>query len=357
MAAFDLTGLTINDDEARDLQKAVFEATITGGKLAEFHEIETGIEHKTQIAFVGNLELVGKKQTTCDRTENGSSIPLTEKFWDPVIIGDRLKHCASDINTLLKLFKKAKNINPDFYDRIGGEEFGVIIAKLEQAITRMHNRLVWFGDTAADTVANSGVITNGTDVGFFTPFDGLFKQIFTDVPTSASNYVAIAENATASKALQTTLAADRALTVFRAMYNAMDARFHEAVENGAQPQFLVTRQLAQNWEDFLEDKSFVFMLNRAEQGSDRLSYRGIPIKIRHDWDSVIRTYQDNGTTFNLPHRAVLTVKENIPVGTLDTASLNKIESWYEKKDKANYIDFDMSLDAKHLLSYLTVAAY
>lgn len=357
MAILDLAGLTMNAEEAQEVSKLIYEATITGGQLAEYHEIEQGIHHKTQIPFIGNLDLVGVKQTGCDRTLNPSTIPLTEKFWDPELIGDRLKHCVTDVNALLKLFKKSSRVNPDFYDRIDGEEFGVIIAKVAQAMEKMNNRIVWFGDKAADNVSGGGVITNGTDPAYFDILDGLWKQIITEVPAGATNHVNIVENEAATKVLQDTLAADTGYKTLKAMYNATDARFFEAMQDGAQAEFLITRALAQNWEDYLETTSLAFSLLEVKEGTDRLRYRGIPIKIKNDWDSNIRAYMDNGTTWNLPHRALLTVKENIPVGTVATEDLDTITSWYEKKDHANYIDFDLKLDAKHLLPYMTVAAY
>lgn len=356
MPVFDLDNLTMNPEEATQVSQAVFERTITGGMLSEHHDIVTGIEHKTQIPFIGNLGLVGKKVTSCDRGNNPAQIPLTEKFWDPVLIGDRLKHCAVDVPSLFKLFRKAQRINPDFYDRIGSEELGVLVAKLEQAIQKMLNRLAWFGNTAADNVTDGGVITDGVDVAYFNIIDGLFKQIFTEIPTSASNYVEIAKNAGANYAAQTLDDGD-AIAIFRAMHKAIDSRFFEAIEEGAQPEFEVTRELWQNYEDTLEDKSIVFSLAETQDGISKRAYRGIPIKVRHDWDNNIRSYEDNGTKYNLPNRAILTVKENIPIGTLSESDFDTLESWYEKKDKANYIDFDLKLDAKHLLPYMTVAAY
>ena len=356
MPLLDLEELTMNPEEANEVSKAIFIAAITGGDLEEFHEIETGISHKTQIPFIGNLGLVGEKVTGCSRSENGSSIPLTEKFWDPVLIGDRLAHCATDVNSLLKLFKKAQKINPDFYDRIDSEEFGMIIAKVAQAMKKMKNRLVWFGDEAAENVSGGGLIKNGINVKYFNVLNGLFKQIFAEIPTTAKNYVEISKNAGADYEAQE-LEPNTALGIFRKMYNRIDARFFEAIEEGAQPVLMVTRELYQNYQDELEDKSLAFTLAETKDGVSSLSYRGIPIKVRHDWDNNIQSYQDNGTKLNLPHRAILTVKENIPVGTVSTEDLDRLESWYEKKDKKNYIDFDLMLDVKHLLDYMTVAAY
>lgn len=353
---FDLQNLTMNPEEAAQVSQAIFERTITGGTVEEHHDIVTGIHHKTQIPFIGNMGLVGKAVTSCDRNPNPKTIPLTEKFWDPVLIGDRLKHCAVDVPQLFKLFQKASRVNPDYYDRIGSEEMGMILAKLEQAMQKMLNRLIWFGDTGASNVTGGGSITDGTDVDYFNIIDGLFKQIFSEVSTSASNYVEIAANAGASYGAQK-MVAGSGLSTLRAMHNAVDARFFEAIEEGAQPQFEVTRGFYQNYYDTLEDKSIVFSLGETREGMNSLTYRGVPIKVRHDWDSNIRTYQDNGTKSNLPNRAILTVKENIPVGTVGTEDFNNVEAWYEKKDKANYIDFDLKLDTKHLLPYMTVAAY
>ena len=66
------------------------------------------------------------------------------------------------------------------------------------------------------------------------------------------------------------LASDRALQVFRYLYNNIDPRAH--VIPGLAYQ--VTRSLWNNWNDFLEDKSLVFALQRAEDGSTKASYRG-----------------------------------------------------------------------------------
>ena len=356
MAIFDLSGLTMNPTEVDDVSKAIFELVIEESDLAEHHEIETGITRKTQIAFVGNPGLVGKVQTDCDRAIDDFNIPITQKYWELVTLGIRLKHCATDVNALLKLFKKASRMNPDFYDRIGSQELGLVIAKLEQAIKQMLNRLVWFGDTAAANVSGAGVIKNGIDVAYFTPINGLFKQIFADIPVTAANYVEISENAGASYVAQE-LTDDKALAIFRNMHNATDARFYQAIAGGAQPKLFVTRELMQNYWNTLENKSLNFSLGETQDGVSKMSYRGIPIIVRYDWDDNIRSYQDNGTKFNLPNRAILTLKENIPVATLSESDLDAVTSFYVQKDKANYMDVDMNLDTKHLLNYYTVAAY
>ena len=349
----DISSLSLNPKEADQVNQAIFERVITGGKLESYHDIWEGITMKEQIVFIGALSEVGKVIANCSFTDGGQQVPFSQKYWDPVMVGGRLIHCAKDVNALLKLFKKAAKVNPDYFDRIGSEELGVVALRLEQAIESMLNRLVWFGDKAAADVSGGGVYADGTDVDYYNAFDGLFKQVFAEV--IGSNKVAISENAGASYAAQS-LPADAALAYFRSCYKAQKPVMHQARSAGATVKFLVTREIAENYQDTMEDKSLAFMLTRAEQGSDSMQYRGIEIEIRDDWDMVI-ALQDNGTVKNIPHRVLLTAKENIPVGTLSSTDFDTIESFYDQKDKNNYMDFAMTIDAKLLEADLAVAAY
>lgn len=355
MGKLDLAGLTLNEREQEDVNKAVFERTITGGSLADSHEIETGIDMKTQIVFVGTLADVGVKITGCGFTDGGQTIPLTEKFWDPVLVGGRLVHCARDTNSLLKLFKRAQKVNPDYFDAENSEELGVVIVALETAMKKMLNRLVWFADKTADDIAGGGVYVNGTNMDLFTPFDGLFKQMFAEIPAGQKNNVVITKNSGISYVAQE-LAGDEALTILRKMYKAQKPVMHQAKRDGATLKFYLTRDLAENYEDTLEDKSIVFTLQETKEGMSSLRYRGIEIEIRDDWDGYI-ALQDNGTVINLPHRGVLTFKENIPVSTVNESDLDTIESFYDKKDKTNIMDFALMLDAKLIEKDLAVIAF
>lgn len=356
-SVIDVSALTINAEEERDIAAAIFEIAITGGGIAESHEIETGISYRQQIVFVGLIGLVGKAITGCSFPAHDNSLALTQKFWDPVQVGGRLSHCARDLNNLQKLFRRATNVNPDFYDKIDSPELGLVTAAIETALLQMLHRLIWFGDKNAALVANSGVITAGTDLGFFTPIDGLFKQLFNDITTSADNYVAIAENQNASYAAQALTGTDRGMAILRAMYNARSKQMRQAMSQGLVPVFYVTADIYDDYANTLEDKSFNFTNNEARDGVNNQRYRGIEIVVRNDWDIIIQTYQDNGTKYNLPHRALLTFRSNIPVGTLATSDLETVSSFYDRKDLTNYMDFAMYLDTKHLVPELSVFAY
>lgn len=352
MALINADDLTLNAREAETMSEVIFERVFNESDLAEYHEVETGIDVKTQIAFAERLGLLGKKSEGCTPNEAGG-FTLTEKFWTPVLEDFRLKHCQNDMPALFKLFRKSQRINPDFFDAVGTQEFGVIIAAVESALIENIHRKVWFNDTAAATIANSGVFTNGTDLEYFNSFDGLFKQIFTEVPANAANRVAITANGGANYAAQA-LAEDAALAIFEKMVTVADERLVSAEDAF----ILASRTLADNYRATLRNKNLGSgFLEVVEEGRPKLYFDGIEVKVRYDWDRYIKQYQNNGTKHNLPHRAVLTTKSNIPVGTLSEDDLTKLDVFYDKTLKTNIMDAAYTIDAKHLEAYMTVAAY
>lgn len=352
MALINADALTLNAREAETVSEVIFQRVFNDSDLAEFHEIETGIDVKTQIAFAGRLGLLGKKASGCTPNEAGG-FELTEKFWTPVLEDFRIKHCQNDMPALLKLFRKSQRINPDFFDAVGTQEFGVIISAVETAMLENMHRKIWFNDTAAETIADGGVFKNGTDLGYFDSFDGLFKQIYTEVPSNALNRVTISANAGDSYANQA-LPEDAALAIFEKMVIAADERLVSAEDNF----ILATRSLADNYRATLRNKNLGSgFLEVVEEGRPKLYFDGIEVKVRYDWDRYIKTYQDNGTKWNLPHRAVFTTKSNIPVGTLSEEDLTKLDVFYDRTLKTNIMDAAYTIDAKHLESYMTVAAY
>ncbi len=356
---FELNDLSLNIEERQQVSEAIYEYVLETSDIAEHHEIHTGIEWDTQIPFIGTLGLVGKKIIKCKPDANGNKIPFSEKKWSPKLIGDRFEHCSTDMNPLLKLFKKVKRINPDFYDRINSEELGIVLMRLAEAMKEMITRLVWFGDENAKEISNGGLLTDGTDVEFFTPFDGIWKQIFTiDIPTTSKYYVKIEANAGETYEEQQDLDDDFAFKLFRSMWKKADPRLKQLIQKGEiVPVIHCTSAIAENWQEFKENKSLGFTISNVEDGGLKEMFRRLKIETRYDWDAVIQNYQNNRTKYNLPHRALLTEKGNIPIGTVNTADLDKIESFYDKYHEVNVMDFRLKLDTKFLVDYLAVAAY
>jgi len=216
-------------------------------------------------------------------------------------------------------------------------------------------RISSLGDTSEDNVSGGGNITNGIDATYFTMLDGLWAQIVAAVAAGTLPRYTIPENAGASYAAQDNLATDRALIAMRKLYENIDTRARQA----GQMVFQITDSLFKNWISYLEDKSLAFTLQRTEEGkgTDRWTYRGIPIVDRFDWDRNIRSYFDTGTKYYLPHRAVLTPVNNLPIGTSDESNFSEFDMFYDKTDKKHYGDVAYYIDIKLLEEYMAAVAY
>jgi hypothetical protein len=349
----DFSTLNLNEEEARVISELVFERTYTRPELTNVHAIQTGVEMDKYIPILGQFGLVGKVDPgSCGVNSEISQIPTSEKQWSPKLVSYRMAHCQDDLPNLLKFWKKAR-IAKNTWEEVDNEMMAFISDRIEDANIQAQLRIADFGDTNEDVVGSGGNLTAGTDKTYFNMLNGLWAQVFADQVGDADIYrKEISENGEASKTAQLALGSSVALDAFRDMYNNIDPRAFEG-----NLVFQITRSLFNNWQDYLEDKSLNFTLTQAEEGSNRWNYRGIPIIVRHDWDRIIKAYFDKGSTYYLPHRAILTDLNNIPIGTSDEESLTSLDSFYDKKDKTHYIDVAFKMDVKILQEELMAVAY
>lgn len=360
-STIDFSSLTLNSEEARLTSELVFEDLfVTPNEISAVHDIQTGVEMDKYIPILGQYGLVGKADPlNCSTNDETGQIPVSEKQWNPKLISFRLTHCEAEVPDLLKFWKKSR-IAAGTWEDIDNEMMGFINDRTLDATKQAILRLASFGDTDATNVGHgsgSELITAGVGADYFTPIDGLWKQIFTAVTGATGIYKStISKNSEATKAAQLALGSTDAIDAFRDMYENIDPR---AIADGGQGLvFQITRSLFNNWVAFLEDKSLAFTLQTAEQGKvGKYTYRGIPIEVRYDWDRGIMAWQDLGTTYYLPHRAILTKLTNIPVGTSDEESMKEVRSFYDYKDKKHYIDVAFKMDVKMLLDYAVAVAY
>jgi hypothetical protein len=355
-SSIDYSSLTLNVEEARETSDLVFESLFAApNSLTEVHDIRTGIQMDKYIPIMGQFGLVGQVDPGDCSTNSVGQIPTSQKQWSPKLISWRLEHCEAQVPDLLKFWKKSM-IAKNLWEDVNNERVAFISDRALNATYQSILRLTSFGSTTASAVgAGSGDenLTAGTDATFFTPINGIWKQVFTDQAGSALIYRhTITENGLASKALQLDLGATAAYDAFVAMYEGIAP---EAMEKDVKIQ--CTRTLFNNYLTYLETQQKTHSLEKLENGQRALTFRGIQVIERADWDRNIQTYFDLGTTYDMPHRALLTYNENIPVGTSDTESMDSLDSFYDKKDKKLYIDSAYRIDVKILLEEEIAVAY
>ena len=357
MASILDTGLlTINSDEARELSQTIQQDVYSAPEIASVFGIQTGVDMDTYIPIFGQFGLIGKVDPgTCGVNAETGTLPVTQKQWTPKLISGRLSHCGLAVTQNFKNWRDRMKIAADIpaNDLILNYVKDIAQDAVKQSILRVAD----FAATTQSPVgdgAGDQLLTVGTTKTYFNMLNGRWSQIFTDQAGSALSYRAtITENAGGDYATQLALASTTALDVFRKLYENIDPRAF----NGQNLVFQVTRSLFNNWQSLMEDKSLIFTLDRTENGSTQFTYRGIPIVVRNDWDRFIRTYFDNGTTYDLPHRAILTDINNTPIGTSDTESLTTLRSFYDMTLQTHYIDMAYKIDQKNLLEYNMAVAY
>jgi hypothetical protein len=348
----DVSALTINAEEAKDVASLIIEKLFVNSPMSEIHSIETGIHYKQQIPFIGSLSDSLVKNAGCV-PETGTGISLSEKFWEPEIYSTRWEHCAADISGLFKLFNEKTRVNPDVYDKIGSKELGLIVSLIDRMLMEKIPTKVWFSDKAAALISGGGKFKAGTNLALYNVINGLWKQIFADVATGDSNYVVITENAAATYALQT-LPVDAGLNYLTSVVNAADSRLLEDPSAYIQ----VTRSIADNYRNTLRTKTIgAGFLEVTEGGKPQLYFDGYKVIIRHDWSREIKALFDTGAKLDKPHRILFTTPSNIPIATPSVDDFTTLTSFYDQYRKSNIVDVAFGLDAKLLEDYMTVAAY
>lgn len=353
MAIINPSDLTFNGEEIRSIREAIIERFYAKPAITDFHTVYEDVVTTKQIAFLGRLGKITRKDTGCGSSPGGQGVSMSEKFWDPVRFEAWLQECYTNLDGTFFVWAKNRGLNePD----LTATDFSAYVTDvMTDALFEDALRIAWLSDKDAESVSAtpSGVLSTGVNPLDYNAIDGFWKQLFTIGTANPTHRYTITENSAASKALQDTLAANRAFLTFQALNNNADFRLRGAADKI----ILCTMSLLDNYANYLEtqgnDASFI----RIEQGFSTLRYRNMEIIGVDLWDRYIRADFDNGTVYDVPHRAVLTTKSNIALGVDAASALTDLDQWFEKYEKTTNFRAGYKMDAKILEDYLVSLAY
>lgn len=351
-SVFQPANITFNGNEIKSLSEAIFQETFKKPDIQLFHTVVEGIKAKQQIAILGRFGMIGKKTAGCAPASQGNLITSTEKFWNPETISVRDETCWEDLKASFFVWSTQNGI--DVADLTKSEFAEFLMEVYPDAIKEAVYRIAWFGDTAAETIANGGTLKNGTDKTFFNILNGFWKQLKTIATNDTTKRVTITENANASYALQA-LGSGAALTYLRKAYEGADKR----LKSNPNACFILSDSMIDNYQTYLESQvnntqGFMYI----ENGIAKFQYRGIPV-YRFDFlDRYALAYYDNGTKWtDAPHRLIMTTKDNLQVGVDSVGALEELDMFYDKPSKKTYVDAMFKLDAKVVLDYAVMVGY
>jgi len=338
----DTSLLTLNPKESTEFEAFIQERIFEQPILSTIHRIWPGIKMKEQIVFAGLMGKTGIADPDCDRPTSGAGAAMSQKYWDPANMGDTFELCQAEVNALFKAYYDKITSYAQKFDIEGSDQMRFIAALIEDSASKAIARIVWFGDKS---VAAAGASTAGLkaagDVKFYSLIDGLWKQIFTGV---IANKIAKADVET------------NATDTFKGMWKKSDVRLRSALNK----KLFVSRSIFDAYVNELTEKSQTFTLALTTDGLATVNWNGIPvINMETVWDLNLDDFVTN-TTDNLPflpERAVLTVSDNIPVGTLNDGDFTQLEAWYNRDERKNKIAYGMTIDAKVLEDYMITVAY
>ena len=351
----DFSKFTVDNLAVKSLKDLIAEITFKSDNWDAIVTHVPGAQNGKKVGFIGKMAPVGTPSAGCKPTYVAGNISGAEKTWAMGQWEVPLTLCYTDlIGTIAQYtLKKGTEIG----DLTGGEYYTeILVPKLAEAMNDMIWRLGWFGNTAAENVTDGGVITNTVASNLFTTLDGFWKRLFAIATTDPTQKTAIAANAEATLALQKSklLVSGVARGIFDKLI--LDADPMISGQPGAG--IFATKSLA---DALYYDLQHANLLMQPWQtlfaGFDVSSYNGVPIYRVAEWDVMIQQFENNGTTYNLPHRAVYTFPGNLLLGTDGTDPVSDVDFFFDRKDRSNYIYATGTMGTRVLHDNMVQVAY
>lgn len=360
--------LTFNGEEVKSISETIWEQVFSKPGITEFLTPYTQIKAKKQIAFLGRLNgLVGQAHTVgqCAPTENDATITNTEKFWEPVYINDRFSECWDDLLDTFFIYSLKPGV--DKGDLTSTEFATFFIDRYKDEIAEMFFRFVWFGDVDAATIAASPAgyfVTAGFVAKRWNAFDGIWVQLFAIVAADSTRKTTdlTSKNGQATFALQEFNDTDTTNRVVTKMLQNIQFQADYRLQDKSDKIIIVTKSIADQYIRELEAgaaNGIPVAFEMIQDGVMKLSRMGVTIYAFSFWDRMIRTYMRNasGLGWYLPHRALLTTKNQLAFGTEEVSNLSNVKIFYENLENKTYFDMAANLDAKVLEDYMVQVAY
>lgn len=349
-----LSQFTFSAEQIRNINELVYEGIQTLPELSAIHTMYDGIVYDKEIGFITGGGLVGKKGQGCDPETQDFNISTRKVKWEPKEWEVFIDECAEPLKNTMVVYAMNKGTRVD--DLTDTDYMAIVVEVLIDAVKSFLYRIIWFGDKDAKNVGDGGdgVITAGVDTEYFDIIDGLFKQLEIIVANTPAAGVTISANQQTSYALQeSSLTPDLAYQLLSNMYYKSNPKMRE---RKGELRFLVTQSIADKYEQYLTGKGISETYKNLVDGIQALSFNGIPVIPMPVWDSMIQSYQDLGTKYNKPHRALLSTKAVVAVGTTSAGGYDEVDLWYDKTSRKNYALIKDKIDAKILSDKMVVYA-
>lgn len=331
-----LNTFTPCEGEIRSISDLINDSILRYGDLGQLVTLHYNVNQGDGIGYVGQFDMLGQNAAICNPTWDHTNLAASKKEWalGPFMVKEEM--CADDFENTI--FRYTMNTGTERADLTNTDLMNIIVRpKLEQGILDGVWRVVWHGDTAFQIQSAGGIFSNnlaGQDV-YFNMTDGLWKRLFTAVPTGSANHVTIAANSAASAAEQYDDIFEEGIA--SGIFRNLILRSSPILRQQENKVIICTQTLA----DALAQD--LIRSNPGSQGQwDALfdgslvtatRFMGIDIMASPKLDEMIQLYNNLGDTYYLPHRAVFASKSMLNVGLEDSSLTPNLDVWFDKNSQ------------------------
>ncbi len=300
--------------EQYDVNRAIIQPIFMGQDYMQYMEVLPNIKGTTVIDKFNQLGKITKAFTNGafaaeSDADQGATITIT-----PSRVEAEIEFRANE------LFNKMKGQlmrDGHEFDNVDGSVVkNILLDLIGQGVKADFNRQLWLSDVA-EADAHYGI------------YDGIFQAAREAGATALTReYVGLT-----TQADDAILVAGNGLKIMQGLYDSASPELLEAGNHV----FFVSGDIADDYmASTLESSNFAAAgYGAMVNGVPQLTYRGIPIIVRRDWDVAIAAdaSEINGcTSANETHRALLTTQNAFVVGT--DFDENSVEQWYSMDNKA-----------------------
>jgi hypothetical protein len=282
----------------------------------------TNIKTEARVHIANRLKKIVGLTNDCEpeyTTENSTIFNRTLK---PVDLGINVKYCNSELDGTI--FAEVMRSGVDKRNIDGTILRSIIDTLLFDAIQKDIFRFITFGRDKADVKLPKA----------YRAFDGLITKLLSD-----ENYGCV------TRGEITSLSLDDTDSFLQWAIQQIDTAPRELSNIRRQGVLLVTPNLYDNLENYYLFNSLKGggLTGRAEDGVQRLFVIGVEVIPISQWEEDL-TDPQNPLTGEINTISVFTIAGNHWIGTDNTADLDRIEGWYDRKDKLMYFQNAFRLD-------------
>ena len=353
-AGLNFNNITPPNGAVRDLNKLVFKDVLSVERIGRILNVFPRTFDGDKLDVIGEFGLLGKASQGCSPDYANNTINTDEKTWAVKEWEIAESICYKDLEGTLVIY--ALNSGTSIDDITSYEYLDqVVMPRLELAIYKMLMRIAFFGDTAAKTTDNGGVLLTGTDPDYFNITDGFWKQLFAIVTADATRRVTIAANSESTKADQMNNIQAQAIDVLNDLINGAKPALHQAEDQV----IYMTQSLADALEVQLLSSYYGSDLHWQDifGGIREGRYRGVKVRVMPIWDEIIQSYEGTATAYNLPHRAIYTTERNLAIGVPGTDAFEDVDVFFDQTTRLNHIFAKDKLGALVVADDLIQVAY